>query len=89
MNNDCKGVMYTGTFRTFQIVCTYSNGSYVFKQGYPENSSWTSSITKTSPPLYGKYIGFGASSSMDADFDLTETKIWVDGSLWWEAITTQ
>ena len=86
-NSECKGSMYTGMWRNFQIVCTYSNGNYVYRQGYPELGSWTSAITKTSPPLYGKYIGFGTSLNMDADFDLSATKIFVDGELWWEAIT--
>lgn len=85
-NSECKGVMYTGTWRVFQIVCSYSNGSYNYKQGFPEEMAWTSTITRTSPPVYGKHIGFGSSINMDADFDLTECKIFVDGNLWWSAI---
>lgn len=89
-NNTPKGVMGLNTWRVFQIVCTRSGNNYVYKMGYPENSSWTSTTSKTSHPLFGKHISFGGGytgKGLDCEIDLSYTKIWVGGSLWWEAIT--
>lgn len=85
-SNSPKGAMGTGVWRTFQIVCTRSGNKYIYKMGYPEQSSWTSTISKTTQPAINNYIAFGR-NMIDADFDLSYTKIWIDGSLWWEAIT--
>lgn len=87
LNSGCSGAMNTDTWYLFQIVCTYNNGTYTYRQGFPEKGVWTSTATSSTPPKYDEYIGFGASSSMNADFDLSFTKIFVDGTLWWEAVT--
>lgn len=84
------GTMTAGTWRVFQIVCTRSGSNYLYKMGYPELSSWSGNLTKNTHPLWGKYISFGggfANTSIDCEIDLSETKIWINGSLWWEAIT--
>lgn len=86
LNKGCTGSMPTGSWALFQIVCDYNNGNYTYKQGYPQGGSWTASVTKTSPPIYGYYVGFGVAEAMAADFDLSETKIWIDGELWWRAV---
>lgn len=81
-----KGVMSVNTWKVFQIVCTRSGNSYLYKMGYPEESSWTSATSTTTQPSINNYIAFGR-NMIDADFDLSYTKIWIDGNLWWEAIT--
>lgn len=83
------GTMTAGTWRVFQIVCTRSGSNYLYKMGYPELSLWSGNLTKNTHPLYGSHIAFGggfAASSPDCEIDLSETKIWIDGVLWWEAI---
>lgn len=85
------GTMTAGTWRVFQIVCTRSGSNYLYKMGYPELSSWSENLTKNTHPLWGKYISFGggfANTSIDCEIDLSETKIWIGGNLWWEAITS-
>lgn len=89
-SNSPTGAMGIGTWYKFQIVCTRSSSRYVYKMGFPDLDSWTSSITKSYAPIFGKYISFGGGFNglgIDAEFDLSETKIWIGGSLWWEAIT--
>lgn len=86
-NAECSGLFPFGTWKTFQIVCNYSSGTYTFKQGFPDTGDWTNSYSSQSAPMYGKHIAFGR-NMIDADFDLSETKIWIDGQLWWEAITS-
>lgn len=92
-SNKCPGIFpVVGTWIVFQLVCTYSNGQYTFKQGYPEVPSWTNTLTTSAHPTYGYNIAFGGgfgNNGVDADFDLSETKIFIDGSLWWEAITNE
>lgn len=84
MNSECKINIPTGDWYVYQIVCDYGV-NYSFKQGFPDNNSWSSVYTTNANPIYNKYIGFGR-NGIDADYDLTETKIWVDNTLWWEAI---
>ena len=78
------------TWYKIQYVCTYSSNRYYFKAGYPDEDSWTTSTYSSSHPTYGKYISFGGglSRGINAEFDLSETKIWVNGVLWWEAISS-
>ena len=87
-NNVCKGaIVNTNTWYTFQLVCNCSSSTrYTFYQGFPELESWTSTTSKSGPPIYGNYIGFG-NNMIDAEFDLSATKIFVGNSVWWEAIT--
>ena len=84
-NAQAEGVMPTGVWETFQIVCTYSGGTYYFKQGYPETEEWTNTFSATTCPKYGQAIAFGR-NGIDAEYDLYETKIWIDGDLWWEPL---
>lgn len=85
-SNGCRFQIPTGNWYVFQLVCEYDNGSYKFKQGLPELESWSAVLSKTTPPIYNYPFAFGL-VGIDADLDLTETKIWIGGSLWWEAIT--
>lgn len=88
-SNSPTGSMPADMCRKFQLVCTYENGNYLYKMGYPDLDSWTSVITKTDYPVFDKYIAFGGgwqNITMNADFDLKETKIFIDGQLWWSAI---
>lgn len=92
LNGGCQGSMGAGTYRVFQIVCTRSGSNYIYKMGFPEIPAWTQTVSKTTHPLFGKRISFGGGANsygLDADFDLSETKIWINGSLWWEAISSQ
>lgn len=85
------GTMTAGTWRVFQIVCTRSGSNYLYKMGYPELSSWSANLPLNTHPLWGKYISFGggfANTSIDCEIDLSETKIWIGGNLWWEAIAS-
>jgi len=76
----------------FQLVCSYVSGSspYRFKFGYPDSGSWSSTKAFASHPTYGVYISFGGglTRGINAEFDLSETKIFIGGQLWWEAITS-
>lgn len=88
-SNSPKGQMGLGTWRIFQIVCTRSGDNYIYKMGYPENSSWTTTLSTTEHPIFGKHISFGggfAGTSTDCEIDLSETKILVDGQVWWHAL---
>lgn len=90
LNNQPTGVFPTGTWYTFQVVCTRSSSNYLYKMGFPDTGSWTGQQQRTTHPVYGKYISFGAGYAnlgIDAEFDLSYTKIWINGNLWWEAIT--
>lgn len=89
-SNSPTGAMGTGTWYTFQIVCTKSGSRYVYKMGFPELDSWTSTYTSAYAPVFGKYISFAGgfdTVSPDCEVDLSETKIWIGSTLWWEAIT--
>lgn len=84
-----NGTMSPDTWRTFQVMCTRSGSNYIYKMGFPELDSWTSTVTKTTHPVFGKYIAFGggfANTSADCEIDLSYTKIWVGGELWWSAL---
>ena len=73
---------------TIQLKGNYNNrGIFYFTQGFPP-SDWSAGTTATSGPLYGKYISFGGGSGTcaDCEIDLSETKIWINDVLWWEAI---
>lgn len=63
-----------------------------YKSRYSTNggSTWTE-LTPTSSTalvLGGYYVGFGISRNgyFTGTIDLTETKIWVGGNLWWKAV---
>lgn len=85
----CAKTIPIGSWYVFQIVCTRSGNNYVYKMGFPDASSWSSTSSKTTHPTYGNYISFGGGWGHvpDAEFDLSETKIFVNGSVVWEAIT--
>ena len=88
-SNNPSGTISLATWRVFQIVCTRSGSNYVYKMGFPELGTWTANRILAAHPIFGKYISFGggfSSVGLDCDIDLTETKIWVGGNLWWEAI---
>lgn len=90
-NNSTPGTFPLNEWMVFQFVCTRSGSNYVYKMGFPETPSWTSNLSKTSHPLYGRHIAFGggfAGTSPDCEIDLSETKIWIDGDLWWEAVSS-
>lgn len=89
-SNQPTGTFPTGTWYTFQIVCTRSGSNYYYKMGYPDTGSWTGQTQRTAAPVFGRYISFGAGYAnlgIDAEYDLSYTKIWINGNLWWEAIT--
>lgn len=72
-----------------QVVCTFENGNYSFKQGFPDLSDWSAIAAVSDHPTYGKHISFGggfSNNAPDVDIDLSETKIWINGALWWSAI---
>ena len=90
-SSQCKG-NFPATLESwfiFQLLCTWNGSKYVFKLGYPQNDSWTSTYSVSSLPTSGLRVAFGggySNSVPDADIDLSECKIWVDEQLWWSAI---
>lgn len=90
LNAKCPGQMQPNVWYKFQLVCTYTGAGYQFKQGYPDRDSWTSVSNVSSYVPINCHVAFGGGAGgtcIDAEFDLSETKIFIDGSLWWEAIT--
>ena len=71
----------------FELRLGYNN-RYHIRIGYPDLSTWSSWANVSGHPTYGYHIAFGGGwgTGIDAEFDLTETKIWIDNALWWEAI---
>lgn len=63
----------------FRVYIRARGGDWTFS-----GSSTVTGITFNSPIAFG---GGFANAEMDGDIDLAETKIYIDGSLWWEAIT--
>ena len=73
---------------TIQLKGNNSGGTtFNFTQGFPPNN-WSGGLSASSTPSYGKYISFGGGSGTcaDCEIDLSETKIWINDVLWWEAI---
>lgn len=85
-SNVCKGIFEADKWQTFQIVCNCASSTrYTYYQGYPEFENWTSTNAESGPANYGHYVGFGY-NGIDAEFDLSETRIYVNNSVWWGAI---
>lgn len=89
LSNSPYGTMYPGTWRKFRIECTYVSGSYSYRMGYPDNSDWTSTQTRSAHPTYGLRVAFGGGfndNAIDGNIDLSYCKIFIDGVLWWSAL---
>lgn len=88
-SNNPRGYFYAGTWRIFQLVCTYSSSRYNYKMGFPETGDWTSVAAVSSHPTYGLHVAFGggySNNALDGQFDLSETKIFINDALWWSAL---
>ena len=84
----CTVVLPLNEWLKYQLVCTYSNGSYEFKQGFPDTNTWSGTKSTTTPPTYGNHIAFlKGGTGINVEVDLSETKIIANGTTVWEAIT--
>ena len=80
----------TGEWRDIKVECA-SNVYRVYIRARGGEWSYNSQSTVTGI-TYNSPIAFGggfANAEIDGDIDLAETKIYIGGSLWWEAITTE
>ena len=87
-SDTCSMTLTANQWTTIQLRCGNGSGTrFDFTQGFPPNN-WSGGISGTTAPSYGKYISFGGGSGTcaDCEIDLSETKIWINDVLWWEAI---